>query len=149
VRVYETLCARILAPYMYSRPPPPVEPQPYVSGWEVLREMWVRRSDFHVDGNLKGVDFTSQLKVLTVPTLVVLGDHDIVSLRSAEQLAAALPNAKLAVIPDCGHMMYIDQTQRFNELVSEFLWSRRPVPSVDRANSRSADVAKAEKRVAA
>lgn len=149
VRGYETLCARILAPYMHSRPPPPTEPQPYVSGWEVLREMWVRRSDFHVDGNLKGVDFTSQLKALMVPTLVVLGDHDIVSVRSAEQLTAALPNARLDVIPDCGHMMYIDQTRRFNELVSEFLWSRRPVKSVDRANRRPRKLIGSERRAAA
>jgi hypothetical protein len=29
---------------------------------EVLREMWVRRSDFHIDGNLKGFDFTQALR---------------------------------------------------------------------------------------
>jgi pimeloyl-ACP methyl ester carboxylesterase len=91
----------------------------------VLREMWVRRSDFHVDGNLKGIDFTPLLRGLTVPTLVVLGDRDLVSVPSAEKLTAALPDAQLAVIPNCGHMMYIDQTRRFNRLVTEFLWSRR------------------------
>jgi proline iminopeptidase len=149
VRGYERLCARILAPYMYSRPPPPAEPQSYVSGWEVLREMWVRRSDFHVDGNLKGVDFTSQLRTLKVPTLVVLGDRDLVSVQSAEKLAAVLPNAKLVVIPDCGHMMYIDQTQRFNELVSEFLRSRRPLASASAGISRSPDLAGPKKRAAA
>lgn len=132
VRGYETLCSRILAPYMYFRPPPTAEPQPYVSGWEVLREMWVRRSDFRIDGNLKGLDFTSKLKSLTVPTLVVLGDHDIVSVASAEALATALPNAKLTVLSNCGHMMYIDQTRRFNDLVSEFLWSLRSVLAGDR-----------------
>ena len=125
VRGYEILCARILAPYMYSRPPPPADPEPYVSGWEVLREMWVRRSDFHVDGNLKGIDFTRQLRGLKVPTLVVLGDRDLVSVPSAKKLTAALPDAQLAVIPNCGHMMYIDQTRRFNQLVTAFLGSRK------------------------
>jgi proline iminopeptidase len=120
-RRYETLCSKLLAPYMYSRPPPIAGTQPYVSGWEVLREMWVRRSDFRIDGNLKGFDFTSKLKTLTVPTLVVLGDQDIVSVASAEALATALPNAKLTVLSNCGHMMYVDQTRRFNDLVSEFL----------------------------
>jgi len=149
VRGYETLCARILAPYMYFRPPPPAEPQSYVSGWEVLREMWVRRSDFHVDGNLKGLDFTSKLKSMTVPTLVVLGDHDIVSVRSAEALRAALPDAKLTVLPDCGHMMYIDQAQRFNALVSDFIGSGRPVASTERiAKKPRPKVISMEKRVA-
>jgi proline iminopeptidase len=132
VRGYETLCSKILAPYMYFRPPPAAEPQPYVSGWEVLREMWVRHSDFRIDGNLKGLDFTSKLKTLTVPTLVVLGDHDIVSVASGEALAAVLPNAKLTVLSNCGHMMYIDQTRRFNNLVSEFLGSRQSVLAGDR-----------------
>jgi len=127
VRGYETLCVRALAPYMHSRPPPPTGPRPYVSGWAVLREMWVRRSDCRIDGNLKGFDFTSKLTTLPVPTLVVLGDHDLVSVRSAESLAAALPKAKLTVLPNCGHMMFVDQTRRFNDLVSEFLWSRRPI----------------------
>lgn len=136
VRGYETLCARILAPYMYVKPAPPSEPQSYVSGWEVLREMWVRRSDHHIDGNLKGLDFTAQLKKLTVPTLVVLGDHDIVSVDSAKALAAALPNATLTVLPDCGHMMYIDQTKRFNALVSEFLRARHPGTSTGSAFGR-------------
>jgi pimeloyl-ACP methyl ester carboxylesterase len=39
----------------------------------------------------------------------------------AEALASALPNAKLTVLSNCGHMMYVDQTRRFNDLVSEFL----------------------------
>ncbi len=139
VRGYETLCSGILAPYMYSRPAPAQpDPQSYVSGWEVLREMWVRRSDFRVDGNLKGLDFTSELNTLKVPTLVVLGDHDIVSVKSAEMLTAALPNATLSVIPNCGHMMYIDQTQRFNALVSNFLDSRRPTASTARNAKRQA-----------
>jgi pimeloyl-ACP methyl ester carboxylesterase len=89
--------------------------------------MWVRRSDFRIDGNLKGFNFTSKLKMLTVPTLVVLGDHDIVSVASAEALVSALPNAELTVLSNCGHMMYIDQTRRFNDLVSAFLWPRRSV----------------------
>jgi hypothetical protein len=28
--------------------------------------------------------------------------------------------------------MYIDQTRQFNDLVFEFLWSRRPISSADR-----------------
>jgi proline iminopeptidase len=121
---YATLCARIYAPYMYRRGVYPIKPADYVSGWEVMREMWVRRTDFRVEGNLRGFDFRSQLQRLDVPTLVVIGDHDMVSPRSAQQLAAALPDARLHVLPRCGHMMFVDDSAAFNSLVEQFLGVR-------------------------
>lgn len=123
VRGYAALCSRIYAPYMYRRGVHPIKPEAYVTGWEVLREMWVRRSDFRVEGNLRGFDFTRQLHRLTIPTLVVAGDNDMVSLRSVKQLAAALPRSQLHVMDRCGHMMFVDDGPAFNVLVKDFLGS--------------------------
>lgn len=121
---YAALCSRVYAPYMYRRGVYPIKPDQYVTGWEVLREMWVRRSDFRVEGNLRGFDFTSQLRSLKTPTLVVVGDRDMVSLRSAKNLAASLPNSRLHVMSTCGHMMFVDDEPAFNTLVRVFLESR-------------------------
>ena len=57
---------------------------------EVLREMWVRRSDFRIDGNLKGFHFTRSLARVQAPSLVVIGDRDLVSTATAET-SVALP----------------------------------------------------------
>jgi proline iminopeptidase len=122
---YAALCARVYAPYMYRRGVHPARPEDYVSGWHVLREMWVRRSDFKVEGNLRDFDFTRQLRRLAIPALVVIGDHDMVSARSARELAAALPDSELHVLPRAGHMMYVDDPETFNELVARFLEARR------------------------
>lgn len=122
---YAALCSRVYAPYMYRRAVHPIKPGEYVTGWEVLREMWVRHSDFRVEGNLRGFDFTKQLRRVSVPTLVVLGDRDMVSLRSAKTLAAALRNGRLHVMTRCGHMMFVDDAPAFNTLVDEFLASLR------------------------
>jgi proline iminopeptidase len=122
---YARLTQRILGPYMYARHNPRAVEAQTVSGWEVLREMWVRRSDFRIDGNLRGFDMTRGLKKVTARTLVVVGARDIVSRDSARALADALPRSTLVVMPDCAHMMFVDQTRAFNALVTKFLMGQK------------------------
>jgi proline iminopeptidase len=118
---YAAASARALAPYMYAKPPPARFKHTPPLGMEVLREMWVRRSDFHIDGNLKGFDFTQSLARVKAPSLVVIGDRDLVSTATADMSRACLPRATLVVMAECAHMMFIDQTIRFNRLLEDFL----------------------------
>ena len=120
-RAYAAASAKALAPYMYAKAPPSRHPQTPELGMEVLREMWVRRSDFRIDGNLKGFDFTHSLSLVKAPSLVVIGDRDLVSTATADISRASLPRATLVVMAECAHMMFIDQTARFNRLLEEFL----------------------------
>ncbi|HWG68436.1 MAG TPA: alpha/beta fold hydrolase [Steroidobacteraceae bacterium] len=118
---YAAASARALAPHMYAKTPPPRFEHAPPLGMEVLREMWVRRSDFRIDGNLKGFDFTHSLARVKAPALVVIGDRDMVSTESAEVTRGSLPRATLVVMAECAHMMYIDQTAAFNRLLEAFL----------------------------
>ena len=120
-RDYAAASARALAPHLYAKAPPPRYRQPFEISMEVLREMWVRRSDFRIDGNLKGFDFTQSLARVKAPSLVVIGARDLVSTATADISRACLPRATLVVMAECAHMMYIDQTARFNRLLEEFL----------------------------
>jgi pimeloyl-ACP methyl ester carboxylesterase len=45
-----------------------------------------------------------QLRAITAPTLLVIGDTDFVRREHAEAIQALLPNARLVVLPDCTHM---------------------------------------------
>jgi pimeloyl-ACP methyl ester carboxylesterase len=56
-----------------------------------------------------------------VPVLIVVGDRDEPFLGAASYMAAKIPQATLAVIPDAGHASNIDQPDRFNEAVLDFL----------------------------
>lgn len=122
-KAYAAASARALAPHMYAKTPPPRFEHAPPLGMEVLREMWVRRSDFRIDGNLKGFDFTHSLARVRAPALIVIGDRDLVSTETAEATRAALPRATLVVMAECAHMMYIDQTTGFNRLLEAFLES--------------------------
>jgi proline iminopeptidase len=122
-RAYAAVSAKALTPYMYAKPPPPRGQQAPQLGMEVLREMWVRRSDFRIDGNLKGFDFTHSLSRVKAPSLVVIGDRDLVSTATADISRDSLSRATLVVMAECAHMMFIDQPARFNRMLEEFLSS--------------------------
>lgn len=66
-----------------------------------------------------------RIERLAVPALIVHGDADPRPLSSARQLADALPNARLAALPDCGHFPWIEQPEAFQVVLREFLqrWS--------------------------
>lgn len=63
------------------------------------------------------------LRRLRVPTLLVVGSRDALSLRMAQDLAAALPDARLEVVPDAGHVVNLAARERVNALLVEFLAS--------------------------
>lgn len=67
-------------------------------------------------------DLRDQLRSVIAPTLIVVGDDDIVcSPESATALHLALPNSKLMLIEDCGHFPWMEQGEAFEKRVSEFL----------------------------
>jgi pimeloyl-ACP methyl ester carboxylesterase len=62
-----------------------------------------------------------ELRQLTVPTLLVWGDHDpIGAVKVAEATANLLPNAQLEVLP-AGHGPWLGNPDRTAELVSSFV----------------------------
>jgi pimeloyl-ACP methyl ester carboxylesterase len=58
---------------------------------------------------------------IKVPTLVVVGADDTPFLKAADYMAAKIPGAHKAIIPNAGHAANIDQPQLFNKAVCEFL----------------------------
>jgi proline iminopeptidase len=118
---YAALSARVLSAYMHAKPPPARARDAPPIATEVVREMWSARSYFRIHGNLKGFDFTRRLRALDAPVLIVIGDRDIVTPASAELTRRACRRATLVVMAECAHMMFVDQTQQFNELLLSFI----------------------------
>src|SRR5690606_29835575 len=68
-----------------------------------------------------GYDWTDRLRALEQPTLVLHGDRDPIPVAVAESLVALLPNARLEVMPDSGHMPFWEQPRHFFSSVERFL----------------------------
>jgi len=59
---------------------------------------------------------------VTCPTLLVRGgDSRLLSQTAAEDLVAALPRGALAVVPDAGHHVAVDQPERLLEAIAAFV----------------------------
>jgi 3-oxoadipate enol-lactonase len=77
-----------------------------------------------VDGEEVPLDppAAERLAEISAPTLIVYGDKDVMDVRqAAAPLAAAIPGARLAVIPDAAHLPQMERPEVFNEIVLEFL----------------------------
>jgi pimeloyl-ACP methyl ester carboxylesterase len=67
-------------------------------------------------------DVVERLRQLEVPTLVVVGEHDRpFPPERARTIAAAIPGAKLAVIPGAGHLSTIEQPEAVNDVLVPFI----------------------------
>ncbi|MDR0346794.1 MAG: alpha/beta hydrolase [Coriobacteriales bacterium] len=62
-----------------------------------------------------------QLEKITVPTLVINGERDIIKDEHSSLIAASLPNARRVVIPGAGHFVMKDAPAEFDRAVLEFL----------------------------
>jgi pimeloyl-ACP methyl ester carboxylesterase len=64
------------------------------------------------------------------PTLVIQADRDEVTLDHSSAVVAALPDARLAVLPGT-HTLPIDHPDLVNPLIVSFLRNVEPAPSLD------------------
>lgn len=66
-------------------------------------------------------DRTGPLARLDVPTLVVVGEHDVMLLDAARHLAATIPGAELAVIAGAGHSPQVEAPEAWFDAVVSWL----------------------------
>ena len=66
-------------------------------------------------------DLVDKMRALTVPTLVLTGDEDWPCLSPALLLKREIPSAALAVMPNCGHTINLEDPDQFNRIVGDFI----------------------------
>ncbi len=70
--------------------------------------------------SLENFDLRPALRALALPALVVQGADDPIPIDSARETAAAL-RAKLRIIPQCGHVPYVEAPADFHAALDAFL----------------------------
>jgi proline-specific peptidases, Bacillus coagulans-type subfamily len=111
-------------PYLYgARPDSNYDPEHgnAPTNWELYREMWGSHGEFVIDGNLKSVEYFDKLVTIKVPTLILVGDHDECDPSLSRQMYDRIAGSKLVILPDSGHMNFIDQPELWRQAVGTFL----------------------------
>lgn len=65
----------------------------------------------------------SKLQQLTVPTLIMVGDEDASCIEPALFMKRNIPSSGLAVLPQAGHAINLEEPDIFNRVVLDFLTS--------------------------
>lgn len=66
-------------------------------------------------------DLTDALGRITVPTLIVTGDEDWPCLAPSLMLKRVIPSAGLAILPNTGHALSVEEPDAYNALLDAFL----------------------------
>jgi proline iminopeptidase len=113
-------------PYVYRRRPDPGYDPTNTAGmaWDLYREMWGSHGEFIVDVNLVSVEYADRLPSITVPTLITVGDHDQVAPSISEEMHRLIKGSMLSLIPEAGHMTFVDQPTLYVKVVNDFLSAR-------------------------
>jgi pimeloyl-ACP methyl ester carboxylesterase len=77
--------------------------------WDKVRTMWAEQYDWWDD-----------VPAVAAPTLVMVGDDDLITVASADELARRLSAGQLAVIPGASHVAPLEKPDLFNQLVLDF-----------------------------
>jgi proline iminopeptidase len=69
---------------------------------------------------MDGYDLLPKLQALSIPTLVIYGDHDFIPGEIATHIARAIPNAQLVTLRNCGHFTYLECPGDVRNALSDF-----------------------------
>jgi pimeloyl-ACP methyl ester carboxylesterase len=117
--IVESMLPKLLSPKTYDRSPDLVE---------YVRQMMLGTSLDGILGDLMGMKERpaswTTLEVIDLPVLILQGaDDQIISYDEAQAMHEALANSQLEVIPDAGHLLNLEQPERFNQAVRRFVQS--------------------------
>lgn len=105
---------RVQMPFHFHRDPPPGYAEETVGSPEVLRHF--------ANAGYGDFDYRARLGVVDRPTLVVVGEHDRTTTpRAARVLHEGIAGSELVLIPDAGHMSFVEQTDAYIAAVRRFL----------------------------
>ncbi len=98
-------------------------------GWKEFETQLCEHSTLGSANTMRGVqsrrpslyDLTDKMRALTVPTLILNGDEDEPCLDVGNYMKRNIPSAALAVLPKTGHTLNLEEPDKFNAVVEDFI----------------------------
>jgi pimeloyl-ACP methyl ester carboxylesterase len=103
---------------------PGADPQLIAQGTEIMsqvapRVLW---GDFTACDKF---DIGARLQEISHPALVIVGADDrLTPPKYSERLAESIPGSRLVVLPEAGHMAFLERHREFNQAVLDFMAER-------------------------
>jgi proline iminopeptidase len=69
----------------------------------------------------EGYDWTSIIRTIRVPTLIVHGEDDLLDVSVAREINSLIPGSELSLIPHAGHLPFWEAPEEFFNRVETFL----------------------------
>jgi pimeloyl-ACP methyl ester carboxylesterase len=112
--------AEHFVPMLFAEPPAPEDAAWMVD--EMVRLPPGVASSILFDQSV--VDYRQTLPKVTIPALLCIGAVEtVVPVAAGEYMVEHMPNAKLVVFEHSNHCPFLEETDRFNEVVDEWIMS--------------------------
>lgn len=89
--------------------------------WDVYYAMWGRDGEFRLTGTLAGWDALSRMSPLQVPVLLLVSRYGMWTPKEADAISKKMPNSRVALFEHSGHLMFVDEPERFVRVMKAFL----------------------------
>ena len=66
-------------------------------------------------------DFGPMLSQITIPTIICVASKGLITPDTAQSMVQTKPRARLERFDNCGHMLFWEQPEKFNQMVSDFV----------------------------
>ncbi len=111
--LFRTSVKDIAMPYMVGTPPD--------RGDALAQAMTGNDLLMGFDGILKGFDDEPLMRKIIVPTLLLIGQYDIMTPTETRAMLPMLRHGSYAEIADAGHMAQFDQPEKWRDAISRFI----------------------------
>jgi pimeloyl-ACP methyl ester carboxylesterase len=99
------------------------------AGWQEFIDQFQRHSPIGLALTSRGVqatrlplyDYEPELKKLSIPTLILVGDEDEACINVGLFMKRTIPGAGLAMFPSSGHAINLEEAELYNRTVLDFL----------------------------
>jgi 3-oxoadipate enol-lactonase len=90
-------------------------PESSAADMAMTKAQWLGALRVVADANFRG-----RLASIQAPTLVLCGSRDVANIPAAREIAAAVPDAELQIIPRAGHPWNVQFPELFSRTIADF-----------------------------